>query len=125
MRTLLFAISIATALNTMAQKGGHETKTPEAKAKHRTESMVKDLGLDATQQQQVATINLDFAKAMAEVDHIKIEKDKKGRADVLKGNRDTRLSKVLSSEQYAKMLKLREEHKAEKKETKDKNGSDD
>lgn len=124
MRTILLTLAVATAFSAMAQKGEHATKSPEEKAKHRTERMVKDLGLDADQQEKVATINLNFAKAMADVQRIESEKDRKGRADVLKNARDTRLSAVLTKDQYAKFLQLREERK-DKKDDKDKNGSDD
>ena len=118
-------IALATAFSAMAQKGDHKTKSPEEKAQQRTERMVKELGLDASQQEKVAAINLDFSKAMADVAKIQSEKDRKGRADVLKGRRDTRLSEVLSQDQYKKFLSLREEHKAKKDANKDKDGSDD
>lgn len=114
MRALLMTLAIATAFSAMAQKGDHATKSPEEKASHRTERMVKELGLDAAQQEKVAAINLNYAKAMKDVASIPSDKDRKGRADVLKGNRDTQLDHVLTPEQYKKMLALREEHKAAK-----------
>ncbi len=127
MRTLLMTLAFATAFGAMAQKGDHKTKSPEEKANQRTERMAKQLGLDAAQHDKVAAINLNFAKAMAEVAKIQSEKDRKGRADVLKGNRDTKLSEVLTKDQYAKLLQLREEHKSKKDadKDKDKEGSDD
>ncbi len=125
MRTLMMTLAFATALSAMAQKGDHKTKSPEEKAQQRTERMVKELGLDAAQQAKVSEINLNFAKAMADVAKIQSEKDRKGRADVLKGARDTRLSQVLTPDQYKKFLSLREEHQAKKDADKDKDGSDD
>lgn len=123
MRILLMTLAFATAFSAMAQKGDHKTKSPEEKAKQRTERMVNDLGLDATQQAKVSEINLNFAKAMADVAKIQSDKDRKGRADVLKGSRDTRLGQVLTKDQYAKYLQLREERKAKKDD--DKDGSSD
>lgn len=116
-------LAFATAFSAMAQKGNQTTKSPEEKAKQRTERMVKELGLDADQHAKVSEINISFAKAMADVAKIQPEKDRKGRADVLKGSRDTRLSQVLTKDQYAKYLQLREERKAKKDD--DKDGSND
>lgn len=125
MRIFLTTLALAAALGTMAQHGDHASKTPEQKAEHRTERMVKELGLDAAQQEKVSQINLNYSKTMADVATIQNEKDRKGRADALKDNRDNQLQAVLTQEQYAKMLQLREEHKAKKDAAKEKDGSDD
>ena len=122
MKAILLTIALSIGLGAFAQKGDHVQKTSAEKAQHRTEQMVKDLGLDAAQKEKVASINLSYATAMAQVNTITIEKDREGRSDVLKGNRDNSLQKVLTNEQYAKMLSLRTEkkakHEAEKKDKK-------
>ncbi|MBS1936620.1 MAG: hypothetical protein JSS84_02245 [Bacteroidetes bacterium] len=114
MRTLLLTLALATGLSTMAQQKGQTEKTPAEKAKNRTEWMTKELGLDATQQEKVAAINLQYAQAMQNVDAIKDETSRKGRASALKTSRDNNLQSVLTPQQYDKMIKVREERKAKK-----------
>lgn len=114
MRTILLTLALATAFGAMAQKGENAPKTPEEKAKQRTERMVEELGLDAAQQEKVASINLRFAQAMQDVDAIKDETTRKGRESALKTSRDNNLQSVLTQQQYDKMIKVREERKAKK-----------
>lgn len=111
-------LALATGLTAMAQQSGHTEKTPAEKAAHRTERMVKDLGLDAAQQEKVASINLAFARAMNDLRAIQ-EQDRKGRADHLKASRDNGFQQVLSAEQFHKLLQLREERKTQGNEAED------
>ena len=124
MRIFLMTLALATAIGTMAQQGGHNEKTPAQKAEKRTERMATDLGLDATQKDQVATINLTYANTMKDVDTITDKKAKDKRGDVVKANRDQALKAVLTPEQFNKMNALHAERKAKKDAEKD-NGSDD
>lgn len=112
MRTLLFTLALATGMSAMAQQG-HTEKTPAEKAERRTERMVQDLGLDATQQEKVASINQAYAKAMYDLRSVR-EEDRQGRTDHLKSSRDNAYQSVLTADQYAKLLQLREMRKADK-----------
>lgn len=114
MRTLLLTLALATGLSTMAQQKGQTEKLPAEKARNRTEWMTKELGLDPAQQEKVAAINLQYAQAMQNVDAIKDETTRKGRAAALKTSRDNGLQSVLTQEQFDKMIKVREERKAKK-----------
>lgn len=96
----------------------NDKKTPEERAKHRTEVMTKELGLAGDQVDKVNSINLDFARHMAEVKAITDEASRRGRAEALKNKRDAQLKGVLTADQYTKMMDLREKKKTEAKEKK-------
>lgn len=113
MKAILLSLALVFGLSAFAQKADQSQKTPAEKAENRTEQMVKDLGLDASQQAKTAAINLDYYKTMREVDSI-VEKDRAGRESYVKANRDTRLQAVLTPEQFNKMITLRNEKKAKK-----------
>ena len=113
MKAILLSLALVFGLSAFAQKADQSQKTPAEKAEHRTEQMVKDLGLDASQQAKTAAINLDYYKTMREVNSI-VEKDREGRESYVKANRDTRLQEVLTAEQFNKMIELRNEKKAKK-----------
>lgn len=91
-------------------------KTPEERAKHRTEVMVKELGLDDVQTAKVNTINLNFARTANDVKQLQDPATRKGRMDALKTKRDAELKAVLTTEQYDKMVALREKKKDDVKE---------
>lgn len=112
MKAILLSLAFAFGLTAFAQKNDNAHKTPAEKADHRTEQMVKDLGLEAGQQDKVASINLGYYTAMRDVNTISNEKDREGRASYVKANRDRDLQAVLTPEQYTKMLSLRAEKKA-------------
>ncbi|MEO7081562.1 MAG: hypothetical protein ABIY71_08540, partial [Flavobacteriales bacterium] len=63
--------------------------------------------------EKASAINLDYYTAMRQVNTI-VEKDRDGRASVVKANRDNQLQAVLSPEQFSKMITLRNERKAKK-----------
>jgi protein CpxP len=116
---LLSALALTASMSLMAQNADtdDDKKTPDEKAKHRTEVMTKELGLNADQQAKVLEINTNYSRSMAGVKQISREEDRKLRGDVLKQKRDERLQLVLTPEQYAKMQELREKKKEDKKET--------
>ncbi len=113
MKAILLTLAFAFSLTAFAQKADNDHKTPAEKAEHRTEQMVKELGLNASQQEKASSINLAYYTAMNQVNTI-VEKDRDGRASVVKANRDNSLQQVLTPEQFAKMITLREERKAKK-----------
>jgi len=117
MRTLFSTLALVASMSLMAQDADtdNDKKTPEERAKHRTEVMTKELGLDAEQIAKVNTINLNFARAMGDVKEIKDEVTRKGRSEALKTKRDTDLQGVLSADQFTKMKELRDKKKDEHK----------
>ncbi len=86
-------------------------KTPEERAKHRTEQMTKELGLNDVQIAKVNTVNMNFMRAMADVKQVKDEASRKNRAQILKDKREADLKEILTAEQFATMQKLREQKK--------------
>lgn len=118
MKLILTTLALAITVGTMAQRPD-QTKTPAEKAKHKTERLVKELGLDAAQQAQVEAIYLQHAQSMKQVNSIR-EQDRPRRADAVKANRDNRLKEVLTAEQFQQMLELREQRKAKKDHERDK-----
>lgn len=86
-------------------------KTPEERAKHRTEVMAKELKLDEAQAAQVGTINLNYARTLEDVRRIEDPATRKGRMDALKTKRDAALKAALTPEQYNTMITLQEKKK--------------
>lgn len=117
MRTFLTSLALVAGLGLMAQDADLDDngkKTPEEKAQHRTELMTKELGLSPDQVTKVNAINLGFARSMESVRQIKDEPSRKGRAEALRTNRDGQLKETLTTEQYTRMMELREKKKAGK-----------
>ena len=121
MRTLLSTLALAAGMSLMAQDADmdNDKKTPEERAKHRTEVMTKELGLEAEQIAKVNTINLNFTRAMADVKESKDDNTRKGRSDALKTKRDSDLQGVLTADQFTKMKELRDKKKDDHKEKKE------
>ena len=117
MRTLFSTLALVASMSLMAQDADmdNDKKTPEERAKHRTEVMTKELALDAEQIAKVNTINLNFARAMGGVKAIKDEATRKGRSDALKTKRDADLQGVLTADQFTKMKELRDKKKDDNK----------
>lgn len=113
MRTILTTLALAVGMSLMAQdaNAGKDKKTPEERAAKRTEQMTKDLGLSSEQVAKVNTINLNFARTANDVKQIQDPATRKGRMDALKTKRDAELKAVLTTEQYDKMVALREKKK--------------
>lgn len=120
MRTLLSTLALAAGMSLMAQDADmdNDKKTPEERAKHRTEVMTKELGLSAEQIAKVNTINLNFARTTADVKAMQDESARKGRMEAVRNKRDADLQGVLTPEQFAKMKELRDKKKDEHKDKK-------
>lgn len=87
-----------------------EKKTPEEKAKIRTERMKKELGLTAEQEAKVYELNLSHAKKMDE-----LHEERKALMEKMKAEKDgmkTSLEGVLTEEQMKKV----EEHMQQRRE---------
>lgn len=118
MKLILTTLALAFTVGTMAQQPD-QAKDPAEKAKHKTEKLVKELGLDAAQQEQVEAIFLEHAKAMEQVDRIS-EQDRPARAEAVKTGRDNRLKEVLTAEQFQQMMDMRVQRKDQKSQQRDK-----
>lgn len=130
MKILLLSLALATTVGAMAQSPDHAKKTPDQKADARTERMVTELGLNADQAKKAHEINLTFARTMSEVNTLKDDMAREGRAKVVRENRDRDLKAVLTPQQFERMQNLRKEHKVEKdkndaKDKKDKKDKDE
>lgn len=122
MRTLLITLALVMGVSVAAQDGARG-KTPQEKAAHRTERMVRELGLDAAQQEKIASVNLDYATGMEQVESLKNEANRPGRKKELKAMRDRAYGSILSAEQYARWMDLRKTDKDKK--SADKPGKED
>lgn len=112
MRHLIIAFFLLLGTLAHAQDNDdNDKRTPEERAKHRTEEMTKDLGLSADQSAKVADINLRFAKASAEAKQLTDEKARKERKRALKATRDNEYKGVLTAEQFTKLMQQRDQKK--------------
>ncbi|GAA4370236.1 hypothetical protein GCM10023185_44600 [Hymenobacter saemangeumensis] len=122
---LLAALAFATAGTTFAQssnaaapakmkvKEKKDKKTPEQKADHRAAKMAKELGLSPDQEARIEQILL---ARQQEMKALKEKTAGNGRAahtekKALRERYDAKFKDVLTAEQYAKFLQLRDEHK--------------
>ena len=109
-----------------SQDGKHkEHKSPEERAKHRTEKMTKELNLTQDQSQRVHQLNMQKAQQMqalkakhAGADHSAMKTEMK----TLRQNWNNDLKATLTAEQYAKYQAMQEERKAKMKDKKGKHG---
>lgn len=88
----------------------HDLPPAEQRAKKQTELMDQKLNLDDTQESAVATINLKFAFRVDEVfaaDESKKEKAKKMKK--INDAKEAELKPVLTPEQFAKYVELKDE----------------
>ena len=132
---MLFAAALsATALQAQDKIRNHDNKSPEEKAKMKTERLDKKLDLTDNQEAKVEQIFLTSAQKMAQ---LKAQKgnDKKAMGQEFKAireNTNQQLKAVLTADQWAKKEKLEAERKEKHKERKSKghqkgkhkNGSD-
>ena len=121
MRSILLALTLVIGTATMAQDAddNNDKRTPEERAKHRTEVMTKDLDLTPDQVTKVSDINLRFARENAEAKKLTDEKARKERSRGLKEKRDEELKAVLTADQYTKLMQQREDKKDDHKKDKD------
>lgn len=129
MKTLLIKVALTSALllptMSFAQDlSDDDKKTPEERAKRRTEKMTAELGLDGQRADAIYPINLSYARTTAELKQQKLAKEQmQSRMTALKDKRDADLKLVLTAEQYTKMLALREQKKDEAEEKQKEKGT--
>lgn len=123
MKYLITALTLATSLTLSAQdadldEGGK--KSPEDRAKHRTERMTKELALSPEQIAKVNTVNINFARAISEVKEMKDVEARRTRTVAAKEKRDGELRTILTPEQFTKWEAARDAKKKEHRDKKDK-----
>ncbi|MBK9760736.1 MAG: hypothetical protein IPO90_12370 [Flavobacteriales bacterium] len=121
MRTLFSTLALTMAMGLMAQDAdmdGKGKKSPEERAKNRTEIMTKELGLTPEQIAKVNTVNITHARGVDDLKGMTDDKVKKERSKALRDKRDSDLKGILTAEQFAKMESLREKKKAVAKDKK-------
>ena len=121
MRTLFSTLALTVAMSLMAQDADTDDKgkkSPEERAKHRTEVMTKELGLSPEQIARVNTVNITYARGLGDVKDMTDASVKKERAKALRDKRDGDLKGILTAEQFTKMESLREKKKAVQKDKK-------
>lgn len=134
---LVMALSLMFATNAVAQGKGkgkgkgeahgggeHQQKSPEEKAKARTNFMKNKVGIDATQEQTVYNIYLTSFQKMDEIRKSVQGPDKRTQMQNERANMENQLKGALTPAQYAAYIKIKEEKKA-KGEKDDDNDDDD
>lgn len=122
---LVMALSLMFATNVSAQGKGkgkgkgqahgggeHQQKSPEEKAKARTNWMKNKLGIDAIQEQSVYNIYLTSFQKIDEIRKSVQGPDKRTQVQNERTNMENQLKGALTAEQYAAYLKIKEEKKA-------------
>jgi Spy/CpxP family protein refolding chaperone len=115
---LLFVIVILGTTISMAQNNGGQRMNPEEMAKKQTAELKEVLGLDKLQEKNVAEINLNAAKEMAEMRKSREEgSDREAmreKMDAARKKTDTEMKKVLTEDQYEKYKTYLEEKRKER-----------
>jgi len=112
---LLTLITVITSSSLYAQKGNK--KSPEEIAQQQTKWMVKDLNLDTTQAEKVATVNLNFINKMfdARENNMGNRDAMQAAMKTLRKKKDTELKTVLSEDQFKlykkKLAEMREQRR--------------
>ena len=117
MRTVLLSLFFLLPFVILAQdQAPSPKKTPEAKAKARTEEMTKDLGLTSAQAAQVEALwAVHYRRTAENKSTVPDEKVRKERLNKAKETHRNALKRVLTAEQHKRMLALDAERKAAKK----------
>ncbi|HPF91983.1 MAG TPA: hypothetical protein PLL57_15085 [Flavobacteriales bacterium] len=114
----LMMIAALAGMTVAAQAQDHQKKSPEERARVRTEHMTKELGLSPEQVAKVEAINLKYADKGAE-----LRKEREAeRAEARKEGQEMRdaheaeMKAVLTPDQYAKWMAKKEEMKEKRME---------
>lgn len=123
MRTLLFATALIALTSTVVGQEAQPTMKPskdpamqekrvKERAEKRTATLQTELGLTDEQAVKVGDIQEKHALSVAELRKAGLDEEaRKVRLKVLRQNRDNALQKVLSVEQYERLLTLRQQKK--------------
>lgn len=94
------------------QVGVSEKKSPEMRAKTRTEWMTKQLALSPQQQTDVYNVFLSSFTQIEDIKKVAKGEARQNRISIIKQNREARLKEILTPTQYATLEKIRAEKKA-------------
>lgn len=93
-----------------------EKKSPEEKAKKKTEEMTQDLKLTPDQQKKIYEVNLNAYKSIATYEAKKPSKKlKKKQKDIVQDLRDKEYKKILTPTQMKTLQDLKKKEKQEEK----------
>jgi len=94
-------------------KGDKKNKSPEERAKQRTDRMTKQLDLSEAQAEKIYVINLELATELKKI-RAEIEKTK-GKAKAKRVAMKSEIEKILTDEQKEKAKQLKAKRNANKK----------
>ncbi|UZD21453.1 DUF4890 domain-containing protein [Algoriphagus halophytocola] len=117
---LATGMMVMISLGTMAQKRGGDRPSPEQRAKMSTEKMAEQLQLSEEQQKQILEINLEYAKKReAEMAERKAEaEERRAQMQAMRAEmkaQDEEIQLVLTEEQRAQWIALKEELRSERR----------
>jgi len=96
-------------LSAYSQRGRFADISAEEIAERQTERLANRIELNTEQKESVYAINLDFAKKMKKIRSNGYSEDTREKMKKISAERDTKLEKVLSKEQFKEYEELREE----------------
>lgn len=107
-------IALLASMTVAAQAQEKDRKTPQERAKLRTEHMTKELALSPEQQAKVEAINLKYADR---VEAVRAEREaertaKRDAAEAMHAAHDAEMKAVLTADQYTKWVAKKQEAKA-------------
>ena len=113
MKKLMIVAALA-SMTLAAQAQEKEKRTPQERAKARTEHMTKELALSPDQQAKVEAINLKYAD---QVEAVRSEREaertaKREAAKAMHDAHDAEMKAVLTADQYTKWVAKKQEAKA-------------
>lgn len=121
MKTITTTLALVAALlctTTKAQDATRKTHSPGERAEKRTEQMTTELGLDADQAAKLEAMNKRYAEEMRALEPTEAERQaKREKMKDIQTRRDAELKVLLTEEQYAKMMELRQQKMDERKGT--------
>ena len=94
------------------KRGDKKDGTPEVRAQHMTDRMVKEFSLNEKQAKELQAANLEFAKQMqTKKEQAKAEKkQKREEMKAMRDARETQLKQILTEDQYTAYQKKQAEH---------------
>lgn len=110
----LMIVAVLASMTLAAQAQEKDKKTPQERAKARTEHMTKELALSPEQQAKVEAINLKYAD---QVEAVRSEREaertaKREAAKAMHDAHDAEMKAVLTADQYTKWVAKKQEAKA-------------
>ncbi len=107
-------VAVLASMTLAAQAQEKEKRTPQERAKARTEHMTKELALSPEQQAKVEAINLKYAD---QVEAVRSEREaertaKREAAKAMHDAHDAEMKAVLTADQYTKWVAKKQEAKA-------------